>query len=359
MSDTINESTPSAGEAPLPRTSRRSFLGTAAGLTGVALATGAWRPAAGPSEAAATRSSFAVGNFALELDGTSAGFLKSVDGGSIYADVVETTGTPAAKKHIGSPKYEDFSLQVGFSMSKAVYDWIDSTWTGNFMRKNGAVLAADLNRVVKSSRTFQEALLTETTIPACDGSAKDPAYLTLGFAPERIQASKKIGQTLTAAKQQKAWLSSNFRLKIDNLDCTKVSKIDAFTIKQSVSESGIGETREPQKEPGKLEFPNLKLTLAETSASTWNLWFEDFVINGNNGDVDERNGTLEFLSPNGTEVFAHVAFFNLGIYRLGPTPHMSGADTIPRVEAELYCERMRFKLGPPPPVVITSAPGGP
>ena len=361
MSDTENETTPSAGDAPLPRTSRRSFLGTAAGLTGVALAAGAWRPAAGPSEAAAIRNSYAAGSFGLELGGTTGGFLKSVDGGSTYAEVInEGPGaTYFTKKHIGSPKYEEFSLEIGFSMSKVVYGWIDASWTGKYQRNNGAILATDHTRTVKSRREFMDALVTETTIPACDGSSKDPAYLTLRFAPESIMASKNIGQTLAAQTKQKSWLPANFRLKIDNLDCTKVNKIDAFTIKQSVSAGGIGGARDPLKEPGKLEFPNLKLTLAETSASSWNAWFEDFVMQGNNDDVDERNGTLEFLSSNGTEVFAHVAFYNLGLYRLGPSPQTSNADTIARLEAELYCERMTLQLGPPAPVTPTSLPGSP
>lgn len=134
---------------------------------------------------------------------------------------------------------------------------------------------------------------------------------------------------------------------------------------QSVTEN-VGGSRDYQKEPGKLEFPNLKLTLAETSASSWNAWFDSFVIQGNNGEESERYGSLEFLAADGKEVFAHVYFYNIGIYRLGPTPRMlSGADTIARLEAELYCERMTLKLGPAPLTlgpgdhISTSVPGSP
>lgn len=344
MSDTVSESTPSAGEAPLQRSSRRSFLGTAAGLTGVALATGAWRPATGPNEAAPIRT-YAAGNFALELDGTAAGFLKSVEGGSTYADVINE-GNPEtfAKKHIGSPKYEDFSLQVGFSMSKAVYDWIDTSWTGSPPRKDGAVLAADFQLKVQSSRAFSQALVTETTIPACDGASKDPGYLTLRFAVENIQDGTNIGKTLLPdAKGQKSWLPSNFRLKLGGLDCTKVSKIDAFTIKTTLARNSDGNLS-----PTKLEFPNLTLTLSSTSASSFDAWFDDFVITGNNSDAYEKSGTLEFLSADRSTTIAHMGLSNIGIYRFGPSPHMSNADTVQRFQAELYCERMTFKLGAPP-----------
>ena len=64
---------------------------------------------------------------------------------------------------------------------------------------------------------------------------------------------------MTAVKSpaQKQFLPSNFRLEIDGLDCTKVSKIDSFTVKQPIQTDDIGDKRDYKKEPGKLEFPNL------------------------------------------------------------------------------------------------------
>ncbi|MEK7863562.1 MAG: phage tail protein, partial [Chloroflexota bacterium] len=168
-------------DEPTTNTSRRRFLGTAAGATGVALAATVWNSskaqAAVPGEPGertnAEVRSYVAGNFFFTLDGAGAGFLKSVDGGSVYADVVnEQVGTSGfAKKHIGQPKYEDFSLQIGFSMSKAVYDWISASWKMNYMRKNGSIQASDYKGDVKATREFVDALITETRIPACDGAS--------------------------------------------------------------------------------------------------------------------------------------------------------------------------------------------
>ncbi len=143
---------------------------------------------------------------------------------------------------------------------------------------------------------------------------------------------------------QKVWLPSNFRLQIDGLDCSKVNKIDSFTVKQTVIDD-VGESRDFVKEPGKLEFPNLVITLAESTVATWQDWFEDFVIKGNVGDDKERTGTLEFLSPNLVDTLATIKFFNLGIFRLSSEKSESNADNIRRVKAELYCERMEFSYG--------------
>ena len=59
-------------------------------------------------------------------------------------------------------------------MSKDLYDWINASWSGSYVRKNGAVVAMDQKLVAVSQREFFNALITETTMPALDGSSKEP-----------------------------------------------------------------------------------------------------------------------------------------------------------------------------------------
>ena len=65
-----------------------------------------------------------------------------------------------------------------------------------------------------------------------------------------------------------------------------------------------------------MEFPNLAVTLAESHAQTWQDWFDDFVVKGNNGQDNEKNGSLTFLAPDLKTTLATINFFNLGIFRL-------------------------------------------
>lgn len=336
-------------------TSRRRFLGTAAGATGVALAAAAWKPAQAaaaipdqsPRVASPIQRSYVSGHFALEIGTVQAGFLKSVDGGGATADViVETVGEDRyAHKHLGNVKYEEFTMQMGFSMNKAVYDWIAASWTKSFTRKDGAVVAADFKSDVKSKREFFGALITETGIPACDASSKEAGYLTLNFAPEYTRDVKASG-TLSAGKQQKLWLPANFKLEIDGLDCTKVNKVDAFTVKQAVVTSEIGDSRDYEREPAKVEFPNLSVTFLEASAQSWIDWHKSFLIQGNNGQEQEKNGRLLFLSSNLQEQLLEIKFFNLGIFKLDAEAGEPNADAPARMTAELYCERMEFRYMP-------------
>jgi len=296
--------------------------------------------------------SYVSGNHFVTLGGEKCGFVKSIEGGAITAEVInEPAGQNSfVKKHIGQPKYEEFTLQVGFSMNKALYNWIQQAWSMNYKRMDGSIVALDYQLNPVSERQFYQALITETTIPAVDASSKEPAYIAVRFAPTHTRAVKPSGSKADYGQygkaEQKLWLPSSFKLEIPGLDCTKVSKIDSFTVKQTAVTDDIGEARDYMKEPGKLEFPNLKITLAEASAQAWFAWHEDFVIQGNNDETREKSGTLSFLSPNRQDVLAQIKFYNMGIFRIQAEKAEANADPIKRVQAELYVERMEFLLGP-------------
>jgi hypothetical protein len=344
-------------------TSRRRFLGTAAGATGVALAAAAWKPtqaaAAIPDVGQGTQSPTAVerrfrpGVFALTLEGASAGFLKAIDGGDAYAEVVTiqqgSGGFPL--KSIANVKYDDFAVQLGFGMTNAVYDWISATWRMQHPRRDGSITTADFNYQAKSERSFHDALISEVGFPTLDGASKEAGYLTLQFAIEESTDHAASGALSAPASKQKLWLTSNFKLEIDGIDATKVSKIDAFSVKQQIIESSTGEGRFGGKEPGKLEFPNLKITLAASSIATWAAWFDDFVIKGNNGADKEKNGRIVFLSPDLKTELGEIKLIHVGIFRFDPdADDPSSADKIARFTAELYVEQMQFNV-PPAPVI--------
>lgn len=284
------------------------------------------------------------GRFALELDGATAGFVKSVEGGDITAEVVaEPPGPqPFAKKHIGGVRYEEFALGIELGMSSDVYEWIAESWAGQSKRRDGAIVEADFKLDAKARREFREAVITETTFPALDAAAKTPAQLTVKVAPESIARTKASGNLKAgAAQKQKAWLVSNFRFELDGLDAKMVSKIDAFTVKQTMATDDVGDVRDFQREPGQVEFPNLRVTLAESSAQSWRDWFDDFVVKGNNGDEREKNGAIVFLDAARKQELGRIELKNVGIFALRRP--LSTGEQIARVIAELYVESMELK----------------
>ena len=291
--------------------------------------------------------------YALELDGSFAGWLASAEGGAAVGEVVEETDPTndgaaeghVIKKHIAGVKYEDITVNCGTGMSKAFYEWIKASFDRKSTRKDGAIHAADFDSNIISTLDFHQALISEIGFPALDASSKDAAKMTLKFKPETTRHRFTVGSLVASEKQkQKQWLTSNFRLRIDGLEkaCSKVNKIDALTIKQSFVPADDG--RVDQKEPGKLEFPNLKLSLSEGQSDDFYQWHEDFVIKGNNSDKEERAGKLEFLDPANKPLFT-LSLSNLGIFKVAPEKTEAGSENIRRVKAEMYCEDISFKFG--------------
>jgi hypothetical protein len=103
----------------------------------------------------------ASSNHILNLAGVSVGFLKSVAGGGATAEVIsESAGASYfTKKHLGPIKYEEFTIRIGPSMNKAIYDWITASWQMNYSRKSGSIISADYKLEARSERQFSAALI--------------------------------------------------------------------------------------------------------------------------------------------------------------------------------------------------------
>src|SRR5829696_682984 len=255
-----------------------------------------------------------VSRFALELDGVKCGFVNSAEGGEITADVVVE---PTGKKHLAGPRYEELSLAIDLGLARDVYDWIAETWAGTARRRSVVVTEADQTLAERSRREFDDALVTEVSFPPFDAASKDPVQLTVKVAPGSTTTTKGSGAKIAApvAKQQKRSLASNFRLELDGLDCKRVSKIDAFAVKERGAAEDGGRVRDRGRRETTTEFPNLRVALAEASAQTWVEWFDDFVVKGNNGDDREKNGAIVYLDPTLKEL-ARIELANVGIYAL-------------------------------------------
>jgi phage tail-like protein len=300
--------------------------------------------AVGIGQSSSNKRAFVAGKYALEIDGTTAGWLFSCEGGEIHAEVIsEVSGDdPVTRKRPGRVKYGDITLKCGTGMSKALYQWITETLDQRHSRKSGAIIAADFNFKEHSRLEFQNALLTEVGMPALDAASKDAAKMTIKISPEVLKQVPGSGRAVKIdPRVQKKWLPANFRLQIDGLDCSRVNKIEALTIKQKVTESAVGEVG--RLEPAAVEVPNLVLTLAESHSQTFYDWFEEFVLKGNSTQDREKGGSLEYLAADLQEVLFTLTFQNLGIFKIAPDKSEAGGEAIRRVKAEMYCEQMKFK----------------
>lgn len=295
----------------------------------------------------ADKRSYTAGHFMLSLDGEPS-IIKDFDGGNIKGEVNVIQQGPdlVPLKTITTLKYEPFTVNVGISMGKSLYEWIRSSLDRQHIYKNGYVAAANYDYKAQAYRHFTNALITEISLPAFDAASKETGHMTVKFDPEQIRHANGDGADIKGQVnvKQKMWQPSNFRLRLGDLDCTKISKIDAITIKQSIVEDPVGEFRENQKCAAAIEFPNIKITGSMATIDSWAKWHEDFVINGNCGQDAELSGAIEFLSPNGKEVLGSLDLFQVGIFSLTATKLEAAKTGVATFTAECYVERMQLTL---------------
>jgi hypothetical protein len=254
-----------------------------------------------------------------------------VTGGGISAEVINEPAGPSyfVKKHVGQPKYENLSFSVGSQMGKKLGDWISASWNMSYARKDITVAAP--GRTLALNQT----LLAAVTVPALDKASKDEAKLRITVAPESIREQAAAGGSAPDDLRQ-IWFASGFRIRLSGIPesvTDAVSRIEPFTVKQSTVTDDIGDARDSLKEPGKLEFPNLIVTIPAASAAAFKAWHQEFVVRGVNDETKERSGSIDLIRADGKAMYT-IGLSNVGIFGLTPRDNVFVAD--------LYVERMTF-----------------
>ncbi len=269
-----------------------------------------------------------AGRYVLEIGSTFTGVLLAAEGGDAHADVISEAAdaTGVVHKHLGPVRYADLTLVFDNGMTDEFFKLVTELLDRRVNRITGAVRVLDANGRERVRAEFTKALVTEFSLPALDGASRERGQMTLRLVPEKATRHKGSGQVVQIpVTPQKTWIISNFRLRIDGLDCTRVAHIERLTFLRPAA--------------GPLSVSDLVVTLSEASTADWQNWHEDFVIGGNNGPAQEKSGTLELLTPDMASALMTLSFAGLGIHRLQPVPAASDAIP-PRVRAWLYCEKV-------------------
>jgi hypothetical protein len=286
--------------------------------------------------------------FFLDLNQAASGWLLTSEGGQAFTESVNErlAGGHPVRKHPGNVKVDDITISCGAQMSKQFYDWLSASLQYNYERKDGAIITCDYDYNEITRLNFYEALIAEIGFPALDAGGKEPGKFNLKIATEYTEQNFAGGGSVLPVpidpSKQKRWMASNFRLQIDGMDCKRVNKIDAITIKQNIVENAIGERLIFQKEPAQIDFPSLIISIPENEIEPWYKWHKSFVMDGNSDPSTEKSGSLSYLSSDLQSELFSLSFTNLGIIKFTPDRHDSSTEKLRYVRVEMYCESMKF-----------------
>ena len=269
----------------------------------------------------------------LRVGGTLAATVDRFTGGEPFAEVVNEPGglLPYAKKHIGDLHFADLEAQVSLDAHPALFRWIRDAWFGNPERDKVA-LDTLVDGAEPTTLDLASATILEVVLPALESESRNRRYLGLKVAPRGVR--RTTGRFRAGMeREEREFLAHNFTVELAGLDCSGVLAVDAVTVRTQFAQQG-------SKKKAILVFPDLRLHVEATKADPWREWFEDFVIAGNNDDDRERDGTITYLEPMQTEPLAILQLFHVGIFRIADEP--LPAKGPPRVQVDLYCERMEL-----------------
>lgn len=312
-------------------TSRRQFLGRAAGAAAAVAGAGVGAGAIAQSAAAADTRTYTAGRFALDIDGASVGRFGGLGGGNLENEVVkEPIGSDhIQRKHIANFKWSDCTVLVGSGMGAGMYNWIKDAFDHGFdpsARRHASIVVVGSRGEEAFRRSFHDALITEVIFPTLDVSKTSAAIIEATFSSRQVSDPKPSGLPVVAATQ-KAWLSSNFRLDIGGINTVnRVSKVDSLTWKCAIQDDGsLG-----------LDMGNIAIHCDVASLPDFQQW----LVNLQQGVADERNGALTIVGGGGVLT---LGLLNLGVFALRPD-HAPGQLSNGRFVAEMYCEKATWDI---------------
>lgn len=295
----------------------------------------------------------AAAAFGLEIEGKFAGLLSSFDGGDPFADVVETTHAGSATdKHIANVHYADLVVTSPVA-DGPLAAWVSTFLEGKALQHDGAVILLDLNRQQLRRLEWKRGAIIAVAFPALDGSGKEAGLLTITIRPEVVREVGGGGQAAGVPQvRTKAWTVGNFALSMTGIDCSRVVRIEPLVVTQTYLVPTSGREG-PQ--PGPVHVSDLVVTVADTGASDFARWAEDFIVAGNNSKSHEKDATVRYLAANLRDQVASLNIMSTGIFRVDHVSDAVGVARTLRVKFSMYAKQVRWVTADDPAAPPTAS----
>ncbi len=167
---------------------------------------------------------------------------------------------------------------------------------------------------------FTSGLITEVKFPALDGASKEPAYITVKMSAE-LQPATGGGTPIRLSRssappdsgKQKSWLPSNFRLKIDGLNASRVKHFPTVTLKPEAA-------RGTQRRGGETVLGDMVMPEADFKAANWVKWTGPEFDASKNEFRPARTGRLFFMDDSDGKEALTLRFRVVGLGRIKSLP---------------------------------------
>ena len=314
---------------------------------------------AGPSDAATNQRTYTAQSCVLQID-KEAVDVRRAEGGDPRAQVA---AEKSGKKHVAGVTFQPLRASIA---PDDFTGFLADSLADNPRRVNGALQYVDFDRKVQQQIDFQNAILTELTVPELSGENKTGGDLIIAIQPETVRTSSGSGNAAGGAKgpKQKHW-AGGFKISIPGMNTSRVRKVETFTLKRGIAQNTIGEQRDYEKAPATWQIPNLVFYIAGQDAGPFQQWLDDFVVKGNNDDSKEKTLDIELLDASMKGSLLTLNCSGVGIVGCTLEPADPAGGQPGSVRVEVYVERITIPAAgaaknaaaaPPPPETPAAAP---
>lgn len=226
----------------------------------------------------------------------------SPSGGNVKAEVSATfpdaSGPP--QRQISSFGYTNLKFELGLDVGTPILNWVNAALKGKPVTKDGTLIELDDQNRAKSYLDFTNGAIADFVVPGFEASSNEANAFTLEASIRKSMLRPGDNTPVHLPAPSKKFLASNFRLKLDGLPTARVRVIDPLSFRRT--KPGIVPT-------------DLVVTFS-TDVDPWRAWANDFIVEGNNGHDKEKQGVIEVLTPNLTDVLATLTLKQIGIFEL-------------------------------------------
>jgi hypothetical protein len=283
----------------------------------------------------------------MQIGGTSFS-IKSLEGcrarGGVVAEPAQQGDpSPTRQKHLSTVDFVPCDVSLRLSDQAPALQWIKDMLAGQQQARNVTILIGTSTGKRATEIQVQDALLSRVRFPKFDGSVSNtvPIVTELTLVPEELERTDygSNGPSMPNVQTAKSTTSSGFAFDLGISDTNYTQTVGPFEVTQEVTKQAAGEdTLFPQLQLGELSLGNLEVTQPSSHWQGFNSWFEDFVLDGDNDNSQEKNGSLAIRNPQNLAVLFTLNFDGVGIFDLDDII-AAGETSILRRSYSLYIER--------------------
>ncbi|MEZ4401718.1 MAG: hypothetical protein R3B06_16950 [Kofleriaceae bacterium] len=265
----------------------------------------------------AYRPSHAAANYAIEIDGKTAGWVKSVGLPKIELEKVESKvgSFVHTAKSGGNYKHSGFDTSYSISETNKVIDWIMSLPRKSVLTTDGAIRQANHNFDAVRRVDWTIGNITEVKLPKLTAAeGKNPFMVDFKWEAETVEWSKDSGKiTAEQGTKHKAWNAANWAA--DGLvgEVEWITEIELPAITAKLGKESYGTQRLPALHYASIDIADIKFKISARSRDSHLDYVKKVIKDGKLSANEYLDLSITMKDPSLTQDLGVLSFLGCGL----------------------------------------------